>query len=448
MELSQYYNAQVAVLGSLLIEPEKLSGMIFFSAKPEYFSEAPLRNLFTAARELYMDSKPIDPVTVLDKAGQGYSKIVKDVLDATPTAANIEAYLQLLQESAKLHRLQALAEKMADATSWDEGRQLLAKASDILTDRPGRKAATYTELISDYLDRQQDNTPVKRINWGFQALNQHLLVSPGRFIILGADSSVGKTALALQLALNIARAGSKVGFFSYETSREDAADRLMANAANVNLPRTKHKWLTPDDYARVGKEGERSDRISFTVVETAGYTVDELRTEILAKRYDVVFIDYVQLIPGHASDRWQVVTEVSMALHTMAQQLNVTIIGLSQVTPPELDKKGNRRALNKSDLRESRQLMNDADVILMMDLANPQDRKGQRILNIDKNKDGPLGHIYLDFDPEHMRFTEAPPPRSETYKAIDEAVANTKREYRAQQVTFEELPDNSEPLPF
>lgn len=243
----------------------------------------------------------------------------------------------------------------------------------------------------------------------------------------------------------MASAGSKVGFFSYETSREDAADRILANAANVNLPRSKTKALTPGDYRRVSAEGERSARVPLTVVETAGYTVEDLRTEVMAKRYDVVFIDYVQLIPGRASDRWQVVTEVSMALHTMAQQLGVTIIALSQVTPPEVNNKtGSRRAVRKGDLRESRQLINDADVILMMALEDPNNSQSLRVLQVDKNKDGPLGKMYLSFDPEHMRFTVASPPKSETYRAIDQAVAKAKKEYREKQVSFEDLPDDDD----
>lgn len=449
--MTRYYDAQASIIGSLLIDPEQVAGRVFRAVSPDDFSDAALRNLFRAAKDLYLADRPIDPVTVLDRAGQGYTELVKSAMAATPTVANIDAYLAILRDSSRLRRLQGLAEKMLDAVSWDEGRQLLARAGDLLTDRPGRRAATYTELVSDYLDRQSDKTPPRYLDWGIEQLNRQLTVSPGRFVILGADSSVGKTALALQLALHMART-LKVGFFSYETSREDAADRLLANAADVNLPRTKYKALTAADYTRVTAEGERSAGVQFTIVETAGYTVDELRSEVMAKRYDVVFIDYVQLVPSRASDRWQVVTEVSMALHTMAQQLGVTVIALSQVTPPEVNSEtGSRRALRKGNLRESRQLINDADVILMMDLENPNEPQGLRTLAIDKNKDGPLGKLCLKFDPEHMRFTYSPPPKSETYKAIDKAVAEAKREHRKKmenQVELTELPDSSEPLPF
>lgn len=454
MDLTQYYDAQVAVLGSLLLEPEKLGGEIMHAVSPEDFGTATLRNLFRCAREIYLENSPLDPVTLVARAGSAYDKTVRDILDATPTAVNWEAYAGILREGAQLDRLHKLAEQLSETSSLDAGRRLLAQAEGILADRPSRRAWNYQEMVSNYLDRQTDQNPPDYLDWGIEQLNRNLSVSPGRFVLLGADSSVGKTALALQLAYNMACTGKRVGFFSYETSREDAADRILANAADVNLPRAKKKCLTAEDLRRIMAEGERSDNIPLTVVETAGCGLDDLRSEILSGRYQVVFIDYVQLIPGKASDRWQIVTEVSMGLHTMAQKLGVTIIALSQVTPPETDKNGKRRALRKSDLRESRQLINDADVILMMDLTDPSDTASLRVLLVDKNKDGPVGRIYLRFDAEHMRFQPEGPPPGESYRRVMGALAEQRREQQAQrraekqstivgQIPFEDLPDGA-----
>lgn len=461
MDLIKSYDAQVAVLGSLLLEPDKLGGEIMHRVTPEDFGTATLRNLFRAARDIWLEGGALDPVTLVARAGSGYDTLVREVLIATPTAANWEAYAKILKDTAQMERLHRLAEQLLDADSLEDGRRLLAQAEDILTARPRRRSATYPELVAGYLDRQNDPTPPDYLDWGIKELNARVPISPGRFVVLGADSSVGKTALSLQLAYNMAGAGKRVGFFSYETSREDSADRLMANAADIALPRSKRKKLSEDDFRRAAEEGLRSDRVPLTVVETAGCTVEELRTEILAGRFEVVYIDYVQLIPAkNATDRWQVVTEVSMALHTLAQQLGVTIIALSQVTPPETNGKGNRRPLRKSDLRESRQLVNDADAILMMDLADPDNRAGPRVLLVDKNKDGPVGRIVLDFDPIHMRFSVVPPLEdSDSRKGRERAELmdrnRAERQARAEraaaipgQSKFEELPDTGEELPF
>ncbi len=92
MDLIHYYDAQVAVLGSLLIEPDKLSGEIMHRVRPEDFGDAPLRNIFRAAKELYLDNAPLDAVTVVERAGKGYEPLVRQILEATPTAQNWEAY--------------------------------------------------------------------------------------------------------------------------------------------------------------------------------------------------------------------------------------------------------------------------------------------------------------------------------------------------------------------
>lgn len=429
MELTQYYDAQLAVLGSLLIEPDKLAGKIFHLVREEDFSAAELRHIFGAAKQVFLSGAPLDAVTICDRAGSSYAPAIRQAMDVTPTTVNVAEYIRILQDAARLRRLNDLAAEMAEAATWEEGRQVLERAARMLSDRPGRKASTYTELIGRYLDRQNDETPPWRLDWGIQALNKNLAPSPGWFVILGADSSVGKTALALQMAMSMARAGEKVGFFSYETSRDGIIDRLLANAASVRLRQSKDKSLTDNDFARVSSEGMRAGKIPLTVIESAGYTVDDLRSEILAERYSVVFVDYVQLVPaGKKADRWQVVTEVSMALHSMAQELGVVVIGLSQVTPPEANQKtGTRRGLRKGDLRESRQLINDADVIMMMDLEDPNNPASRRVLLIDKNKDGPLAKVYLTFDPEYMRFSDG---------------------RRVENVKFEDLQDDGEPIPF
>ena len=96
MELIHYYDAQVSVLGSLMIEPDKLAGKIFHSVRAEDFSEAPIRNVFRAAREIFLAGSPLDAVTVCDRAGSGYASLIRQAMDATPTTANIDEYLSLI----------------------------------------------------------------------------------------------------------------------------------------------------------------------------------------------------------------------------------------------------------------------------------------------------------------------------------------------------------------
>lgn len=431
----KYYDAQTAVLGSLLIDP-RLAGEIFSEVSADDFSDAVKRNIFTAARDIFLERGALDPVTITERAGSAYAATIADVMRMTPTARNCGAYIKLLKDGAQLMRMQELGAALGEAKTAAEGRQILAKAQGLIGLDSRRRSRDYAEMLSDFFDRMNDPAPPDYLDFGIEQLNRKLHISRGRFVVLGADSSFGKTAFALQLAYHMAAKGKRVGFFSYETSLEDAADRIIANSASTMLSRIKAKKLSNHDIARGVAEGERSASISLRVAEAADNTVDELRAEALFRGYDVIFIDYVQLVPPSRakSSRFETVTEVSMQLHTMAQKLGITVIALSQVTPPEPDSKGKRRELRKEDLRESRQLIQDAEAILMLDLVNPNDRKSDRVLILDKNKDGPLGKLRLRFDPEYMRFTYVDP------KADKPPMEN---------VTFEELPVRpGEELPF
>ena len=132
-------------------------------------------------------------------------------------------------------------------------------------------------------------------------------------------------------------------------------------------------------------------------------TLEKIRARTLQRRFDVIFIDYVQLIDVAGKERFDVVTKISMGLHRMAQELGVVVIGLSQVTPPE---KGKKARITVDDLRESRQLKQDADIVLLMTRSTEKDDPAEaRILEVAKNKDGRRPKIRLNFDPQHMTFS-------------------------------------------
>lgn len=426
---------QQAVIGALLIDPEPVAPVVMERLQAEDFNDPACRHLYEAAREIYLEHRPLDAVTVVDRAGKAYTSLVADLMRNTPTAANVEEYIELLQQKVKLDRLKALGWEMVSARSFEDARQLLGKSYALLLDQPRRRGSTYAQMIMSYLDRMNDPTPPNYLDWGMEKLNKVAKISPGRFVILGADSSVGKTALALQFARHMGTHGKQVGFYSYETSRDDAIDRILANAADVNLSRSKEKALTKNDFKRVVEEADIAYKAGLNVIEAAGWTVEDVQIDILAHRYDVAFLDYVQLVPaGFIGDPTREVRQVSMALHTMAQRLGVTIVALSQVTLPEKPSGGKRRTITRNDLRESKQLKNDADAIFLLDLSDPDDPKSRRVLKVDKNKDGKCGAFELDFFPENMRFI--PVGKNDADKPNPD------------QVHFEELDDDKEPLPF
>lgn len=403
MDLTAWGDAQRSVIGALLIAPEKTAGEIFQSARPVHFGDPAVRHLFETAQQIWTENRPIDAVTLLAAAGEDYRELIVKCMTETPTLANLSAWLELCRSSARLNALQGEAMAIVSASQEAEAVKAWERMGSMLQDADDGEDLSLGELIGNYLDRMQDKRPIRYLNWGIEPLDERLYVSGGQFGVIAADSSVGKTALALQFAFHMAEQGHRVGFFSLETPQENLADRLMAEkqVASVPLPSSKRKSLSESDYRRVTEAAMKSDTVNLRILRNYE-TLERIRAKTIQRRFDVIFIDYVQLIDAPGRERWDIVTNISMGLHRMAQQLGVTVVGLSQITPAA---KGAKTAPTKDDLRESRQLKQDADFILLLyPDKEPGAAETARVLEIAKNKDGRLGRLRLDFDPEHMTF--------------------------------------------
>ena len=445
MDLTAWKRAQESVIGALLIDPDYSAGLIFQSAKPSHFGETELRHVFEAARELWNENRQLDAVTILDRAGSEYEQLLRDCMINTPTARNLPAWLEICQDSARLTAMQAEALAIVNADRADDAAAAWERMGTMLQDADQGEDLSLGELIGDYCDRMQDKRPVRYLNWGIESLDRDLYVSGGQFGVIAADSSVGKTALALQFAYHMAADGHRVGFFSLETPKENLEDRLLAQyqVAGIPLPSTKRKKLTDEDLRAAGEAGMRSDQIYLRILRNYE-TLERIRAKTIQRRFDVIFIDYVQLIDAPGRERWDIVTNISMGLHRMAQQLGITVIGLSQITPAV---KG-QKAPTKDDLRESRQLKQDADFILLL---YPDTEEGvpptARVLEIAKNKDGRCARLRMDFEPEHMTFKYHVKTMPEIWSE-GRAVKAAQRAKKPKAGELVELPGRGDDLPF
>lgn len=422
--------AEVAVVGSLLID-ERCAGVVFSRARPEHFRDEALRRLFTAARRLWGSRKPMDPVTIGDEAGGRDGELIAECMRQTPTAANVEEYLRILEDNARLVQIQDAAMQLLNCQTVAEASALYEKIGQKLL-RAGRiESVAWVDCLSEYLDRMHDPTPPDYLTWSLPEIDRKLHVSPGDFVIIGAESSAGKTALALQFAYAQAAAGRPVGFFSLETPRERLTNRLMAEnqVAGISMDRTKLKQLSPRDFERAGDAGIRADRVPLRIIRNA-YRLEDIRNETIVSGYQVIYVDYLQLIRYPSASRYETVTNVSMELHRLAGELGVTVVALSQVT--NANKGQGRKAATKDDLRESDQLLQDAEIVMMLNISSPV----SRVLSVEKNKDEEKIRFDLSFDPRHMQFGYLPPKSG-------------KGKPDPNNVTFDDLdPDEGGPLPF
>lgn len=397
--------AEMSIIGAMLID-DSCVGDVLVHVKAEYFITPRMRAIFNAIQALYNAGSPVDPVLVIGRVGEEMRETVLQCMDETPTAANVLRYCEVLREQSALYRLRDLAGALSEADSLDEARDVLAKCQGLLSDRPGMRFYTISEMMAGFYKRLAGPVP-EYLEWGLPYLDRNLHMPAGKYIILGARPSAGKTALALQLALHIAKK-KRVGFFSLETDEPTVSDRLGASNTSVTLPQIKtHKNITLTELQIVAKEIGALSALegNFEMGDLTAPTVNEIRTAALARRFDVIFLDYVQLVrPSTRGERTEQMQQVSMELRAMAQLTGITVVALAQLRRPDTQQKA--KAATMADLKESGQFEQDADAVMLLSLVDPKDRRGDRWLVIDKNKEGEAGSVArFRFDGKKQVFT-------------------------------------------
>lgn len=412
--------AQESIIGSLLISPE-ITGDVMMRCNAEDFSGT-YRTLYDGCVKLYGDMQPIDPVTLLGVVGNAYRDVVVDTLKHTPTAANWEAYATLLKETSLLRRLNSAGLKIAEAATLDDAKAATENAATLLADREGLSITSFSAGLADFYHRQINPPDKSYLRWGFAPLNDRLYISKGDFVVIGGRPSAGKTLIAAQFAYAMSTS-HRVGFFSLETNNQKLYDRLISHAVKIPFDDIKRHGVSAEHLQEVVNFGAVADSHSFDVIEAAGMSVTDIQAISLAKHYDVIFIDYLQLLKAAGNSRYEITTNISLALHTMANVTGITVIALAQLSRP--DKMSKRKEPTMIDLRESGQIEQDADCIMLLYLDDIEDRNGDRMLSIEKNKEGECGRIRLGFHPKTMSFfykgSNAPPAPPARFGKLESA---------------------------
>lgn len=417
-----WLEAQVSVLGSVLLDGS-LAGAVLLRTAPEDYSGA-YRTIFEAVRTLFRAHQPIDPVTVRGQLGADYSPILQQIMEVTPTAANWEAYVERMLEQSRLLRLQELADGIREAKTLEEARGLVSKANETLSLRQAARILPMRGSVPGFLERHR--TEKQYLPWGFRELDRSLYCESGDFVILGGYPSAGKTALALASAWRQSE-DKRVGFYSLETSEYKLQDRAMTMISKVPFDRIKRNQLSEDDVCGAALAARQIDRHSLDLIQASSMTVDDIQALTLAKGYEIIYIDYVQLIRPTDSrrSRTEQVAQISMDLHRMAQDTGVTVVGLSQLSRDDGEK-----APKMSSLRESGQLEQDADVVLLLYKEEPNHPRSRRCLKVAKNKEGEIFGVMLAFDGATQTFKES---------AAGPLIERRRQEPEYKQVSFREL---------
>lgn len=433
-----------SVLGALLIEPS-LTGRAAVALREEDFQSAPARLVWQTIRRLWVAGAAIDPVIVKDNLTgfDGATQYIVDLMDAVPTAANLDYYIAATKRAAAMAALRDIGRQLTEAGTLDEQIALVSKANGYAAKRQSRARMDAAEMFRTFADDHAAAKAPDYIRWPFEKLNDRTYTEPGDLVIIAGRPSDGKTAFSLVAAWHQSRS-ARVGYYSLETGNKKVRDRSMAAQAGIDLGRIKHNAITDDEWARYAAASGLVDSCQISVIQAAGMSVDDIFADALANRYQIIYIDYLQLLrPGNPREinRTNIVTDISLRLHQCAQQTGILTVALSQLNRASAQD-GKIRRPQLTDLRESGQIEQDADTIIFIWREQQSDTNAPRNIFVAKNKEGTIGEFTLLMDGAHQQFRDAPPPMPAPRRP------NKSTPVIGREAEFEEVTGEDEKMPF
>ncbi|MDB4908449.1 MAG: dnaB [Gemmatimonadetes bacterium] len=429
-------DAEQAVLSAMLIDQDALIRASEYVDDTMFYAERH-RRLFRAMLSISERGSVVDPLTLSDELQRrgeleaaGGKDYVGFLVDAIPTAANIEYHAQIVKEKALLRSLiQVSTEIVGEAYSGTStAAELLdhaeSKIFQVSQQRGHQGFTRIKELLWPTMERieaiQRGGQTVTGVATGFNDLDEMTSgFQPADLVIVAARPSMGKTAFVLNIAQHAAiEKQVPTAFFSLEMSKESLVQRMLTAEARVDAQRLRKGMLRDDDFPRLARAAGILSSAPVYIDDTPGISILEMRSKARRLKAEaglgLVIVDYLQLMSGPASSesRQQEVSQISRGLKALAKELSVPVVALSQLSRAPEQRAGDHRP-QLSDLRESGAIEQDADLIMFIFRQEvydgPTDKDGNSLegraeIIIGKQRNGPIGFVNLFFHKNYTRF--------------------------------------------
>jgi replicative DNA helicase len=430
----QDYSAERAVLGGILADKRKIADVATIVRREDFFYE-PHGEIFEACLQLESALRPVDTLTLAEElkirgtlAQVGGITYLSDLDTAAPSAANATEYARIVADKALRRRLLDAAKGLVELSSKEEGaiqelideaqKRIFAIGEERVTGEP-KKINEVMEKTLDLLDKlRQTKGGITGLATGFYDLDRQLTgLHGGELIILAARPGVGKTSLALNMAVHAAVKEKKgVAVFSLEMPSDQLALRLLSSEARVSLKRLREGGLSDHDMTKINTAAADLYNAPMYIDDSGALTSFDLRAKARRlkakdKTLSLIVIDYLQLMSGggRSDSREQEVAQISRALKQLAKELSVPIIALSQLNRKVEERKDGKPML--SDLRESGSIEQDADVVMFIHPEKEEEGGGGGVpgalaveLIVAKQRNGPTGSVPLILLQEYTKF--------------------------------------------
>ena len=434
---------QWAVLAGMIVNPDSV-GPVLAQLGPEDFTTIATKQLYEVLEHLHSEGAPMELTAIKELLGDDAGLILDEA--AKHATEDPTWYVERLRLYRKMADIRAACYNIAGADTLEDMQRGMDALNALDISRGRAKLFHAEDLAQIMLEELEPHSAPQIMRTGLRALDDIVQIEAGDFVLLGGYPSAGKTALALQIAMVMARK-HRVGFYSLETGQTKAARRLLASTAGITLADIKARRFTEAQHADAAHAATMFAQLHFDFIPTSSMSVRDIQSIALSNRHEIVFVDYLQIIQERGRDRYEIVTNISQGLHRMAQDHGIVVFALAQLTRPP-DMGGKKQRPTMASFRESGQIEQDADVAMLLYLSDPDDYKSPRELKIAKNKEGPKSKLMLDFDGPLQRFSfaqERYTPQRAAPKPTPVLPANRPAQ---DQMQFAEIQDDDPDFPF
>lgn len=441
----QSIEAEIAVLGSMLLDREALGQAVELLKEGASFYKDSHKKIYSAIMKLYDENKAVDLITLIEELKKinaldevGGPAYITNLASSVPTAANLAYYAKIVKEKMLLRNLIGASTQIVSdcfkgdqdvATIVDKAEQAIF---DITSKKVESKFASLREVIKDSIETidnlYQRKENITGMATGFRDLDMRTAgLQRSDFIVIAGRPSMGKSALVTCIAEHVGVVEKMpVAFFSLEMAKEQLVQRMLCSHARVDAHKVRTGFLSQADWPRLVSAAGKLSEAPIYIDDSPGISVLELRAKArrLKAQFDIklIVLDYLQLMqgPARSENRQQEISEISRSVKALARELNVPLIAISQLSRA-VEQRSDRRP-QLSDLRESGAIEQDADVVLLLlreEYYNPtEENKGLAELIIAKQRNGPTGSLNLTFISEYMKF-ENIATRDEEFVGVD-----------------------------
>lgn len=408
------YLAEQDVIGSLLMDKNCMN-QIYDELAPEMFTSELLGQIYVEFQRGYDNGYDVNPAVLLQKLeDENYPNYIildeiKACLVATATSANVKSYAQVVRNDFKARRLDnILGAIKVSPNKIGEQIGVLINDLEALQECKAATSKSLSDIACENKEKYFRDNEAAKTYLGFPQLDDLLGgLEGGDVIIIGARPAVGKSAFVTQITYNLASKGKRVGFYNLEMQEKQVYERFVSSQSGIGLTRLRRAvQFLGDEKERfdcANKELEKQDNI---VITTGSKAVSEIRSESRHMGYDVIIIDYLQLLKAdkqYRGNRYAEVGAISKAIKALAMELNIPIIALSQLN--RVSEMKDTREPTMAELREAGDIEQDASVILLMWNLS-QENRSKKGCKIEKQRQGQTGRVALNFNGDLMRFEE------------------------------------------